>query len=423
MATSTSTEMLAVTRRRMLFLLLIAFAMMLPGFAFAAGEAEYGFANSGNLTVESAGEAQNARGKASSATVFRYGWSNGKSHSIVRKTVKAYDVTGDALPDAVKFGVVRSESRAGMARAFSIAINGQLAWSCEEPSGDLDSITVSVLTLKSNVPFVFVSAYRADGPGRQELCRFNGSVLEPVVSNSLMAAENVSDVSISSARPAGNKVVLNFEFVSSVTGLSRTSFSYVYRNGSLQRSSDESSALRYATTASGGYTRKALALAKRTVAYDDPSLQKRAFSMRKGKKARPLAVRLQDGKLVYKVRYGKREGWIACPDGTADGGAPLLKGAYGKVALEPEPPTPSARTAMSASDLQRYSNHALFLARNELFARKGAMFESDELAGYFATKNWYVPNESSQAKLSAAGNDNALLMLSIEKNRNSPYVA
>ena len=47
---------------------------------------------------------------------------------------------------------------------------------------------------------------------------------------------------------------------------------------------------------------------------------------------------------------------------------------------------------LSASELQQYSAYELRLARNEIYARHGRIFEGGELAEYFNSKSWYVPS-------------------------------
>lgn len=397
---------------------LIAFAgvgLPVGAFAFQGGQ---GLVAQANVGVQAGVKA----GKARSVTVFRYGWSGGKSHSLARKTVRSRDVTGDARVDAVEISVVPSDT-AGLARSVTIDVNGSRAWSYEAAGGSIDNVTISVITLKNKMPFVFTSVFCADGASRQELCQFQDGVLAAVASNELLSKDGVSDAYISSAKPTGNRVVLTFEFASTLTGVSRTSFAYAYRDSTLRLSSETSRALRYVTASSGEYTRKALVAARRLAVYDGPELASRAFTVRAGKKVRPLAVRLQGDKLLYQVKYGKKTGWLVCPTAGAASGAPLLTGAFGRVPLEAQPPAYVADVPLSAAELQVYGNHALFLARNELFARHGQAFESDELAALFGSSSWYAPLEGSQVQLTAVEEANAALMRSIEQNRNSPYVS
>ncbi len=45
----------------------------------------------------------------------------------------------------------------------------------------------------------------------------------------------------------------------------------------------------------------------------------------------------------------------------------------------------------SEKELGMLDGHRLYLARNELYARHGYVFRSQELKEYFADKSWYVP--------------------------------
>lgn len=54
----------------------------------------------------------------------------------------------------------------------------------------------------------------------------------------------------------------------------------------------------------------------------------------------------------------------------------------------------SDRRYLTDGDLMWMSKDELALARNEIFARHGYVFNMDEFKTYFASKSWYVPNSS-----------------------------
>ncbi len=83
--------------------------------------------------------------------------------------------------------------------------------------------------------------------------------------------------------------------------------------------------------------------------------------------------------------------------------------------------------AYSRSELDGLSDWELYLARNEIFARHGRMFNNEDLQAYFASCSWYngtrepsefdewfVPNEYEKA--------NAALIMEMEQDANSPYL-
>lgn len=74
------------------------------------------------------------------------------------------------------------------------------------------------------------------------------------------------------------------------------------------------------------------------------------------------------------------------------------------------------------------SDYELFIARNEIFARRGRMFDSDILKEYFSAQPWYTgtypPDEfDSKVTLNEYEKQNANNILELEKMRNSSYLA
>ena len=369
-------------------------------------------------------QAANIVGKASSHALFRYGWTNGAYRAKTAGRVARYDVTGDGLTDTV---VVRAtaigEDAPGLASGLSIKVNGKAAYALEAAEGGIDQVGVFVITLKNDVPLLFVSAYQADGTARQAILRHEGDEFVTVVDNDLLNREGTSNAHVSQVLPSGNRVIVQFDFVSCLTGVSRTSFTYEWRGHTMKRTRNTSRALRYATTSTGVFSKQGLVAARRFAVYAKPDLAHEAFTVKKGAEVRPLAIRLSGNRLLYKVQVGKRVGWIACPDATSGNVGSLLKGAYGKVAQNNRVPAYSKTAKLSVARLQKLSNHALFLARNEVYARHGFVFVNEELAGYFGSKGWYKPKDGTTVKLNAVETRNVLLMLSVEKNRRSPYVS
>lgn len=50
----------------------------------------------------------------------------------------------------------------------------------------------------------------------------------------------------------------------------------------------------------------------------------------------------------------------------------------------------------SEAEIKALSEHDLFIARNEIYARHGRMFDNDELKIYFSSKSWYSPQYTSK---------------------------
>ncbi|WP_345240392.1 YARHG domain-containing protein [Pontibacillus salipaludis] len=60
----------------------------------------------------------------------------------------------------------------------------------------------------------------------------------------------------------------------------------------------------------------------------------------------------------------------------------------------------SATQKLSAADIQGWSSYELRLARNEIFARHGYIFQSADLRSYFSSLSWYVPDPNYDGTLS-----------------------
>lgn len=86
----------------------------------------------------------------------------------------------------------------------------------------------------------------------------------------------------------------------------------------------------------------------------------------------------------------------------------------------------SSTRRYTRSELEALDNHALFLARNEIFARHGCGFATPELRERFGSMSWYretIPARSYGTEiLNDVERDNVELMRAIEQERNSPYL-
>ena len=413
-------------RRALLALAALLLAALALAWAPCADAAQAGLKASSSaetspssVNVKAAAAAANAKGRANSAVVFRYGLVNLKSYREQASSTERYDVTGDARPDEVAVSV-EPRGEAGLFDSLAVTVNGKSAYVAKAPKAGFDQAVVRILTLRNNQPFLYVGAYAADGSASQVLLQYRSGAFSKVVGNDLLQREGASDAHITSIRPSANRIIVQFDFTSTITGLSRTSFAYVWKGSGLVRKSDATAALRYATKVAGGYTKQARKAARAFAAYADSSLKKKAFGVSAGQSVRPLGIRLVSGGLAYKLRVGKKVGWAKCPSAAQANGSPLLSGTYGRVPQIIEAPEYTTK-ALGASTLQRYGNHALFIARNEVYARHGLIYSTDELKAHFQEQGWYTPS-SSAVTLSKAELKNVVLMRSIEQKRKSPYV-
>ena len=81
----------------------------------------------------------------------------------------------------------------------------------------------------------------------------------------------------------------------------------------------------------------------------------------------------------------------------------------------------------STTELEQLSDYELYLARNEIYARHGRIFNNEDLRQYFNAQDWYYevydPKEfDSLVALNEYEKQNANTILALEKSRNSSYV-
>lgn len=88
----------------------------------------------------------------------------------------------------------------------------------------------------------------------------------------------------------------------------------------------------------------------------------------------------------------------------------------------------SSTRAIDASELEDLSDWELCLARNEIYARHGRMFNNTEIQAYFDSQSWYEPlyapaDFDEQANLSQIELENIDTIYAYEQERGSSYVS
>ena len=78
---------------------------------------------------------------------------------------------------------------------------------------------------------------------------------------------------------------------------------------------------------------------------------------------------------------------------------------------------------LTSGDLSNFSNLYLLIARNEIYARHGYIFQDSNISRYFNGKNWYYGTTTSQSVAESSFNqyerDNLSLIISTERQRGS----
>lgn len=96
-------------------------------------------------------------------------------------------------------------------------------------------------------------------------------------------------------------------------------------------------------------------------------------------------------------------------------------GAYGQSMAEQDYILPESSTrSLTSADLAGLTKDQLRIARNEIYARHGRRFDSEDLANYFNSKSWYrgtiAPSDFRDNMLSQVEKDNLQVIKKAEEN-------
>lgn len=81
----------------------------------------------------------------------------------------------------------------------------------------------------------------------------------------------------------------------------------------------------------------------------------------------------------------------------------------------------SSEVELTEADLMWLSAQELTYARNEIYARHGYIFKSDELNEYFVSKSWYYPNPEFDGTLYGIEKSNAPFIKDYQEKYNLQY--
>lgn len=368
-------------------------------------------------------DAVNTTGTANTRLVYCYGPIDGVIHTAREAVVTNLDVTNDGWADKIKVTTQRASSTSGLLRKVKITINGKKVLSYVNSSDRISRVAVSVKTLKNKQEFLWVDITDGRGVAKvQKLYRCNGKKLKTVFSNKALAKKRTSNQFFLAITPKGNNIYITSNLTTTVTGNTRVKYAYTYKNGTMVRTSNTITDFSYASKSDGTYTKNKLTAAGKFNAYTSKSLKKKAFTVKPGTKVQPVAMYLKGKKMLYKLRVGSKYGWISCPKikrESSKSPSTLFYETYGKVKLKASIPAYTTTRLYSATALQKYNDHALFIARNEIYARNGRLFKTPELDMRFRHSYWWSYHRTALNYVESA---NAALMYSIEKNRRSQYL-
>ncbi|QIZ05628.1 YARHG domain-containing protein [Priestia megaterium] len=118
--------------------------------------------------------------------------------------------------------------------------------------------------------------------------------------------------------------------------------------------------------------------------------------------------------------YFKQKSWYHSDPSFAESALSETEKYNAKFILSKERPgfilSESEYKRLTESDIADLSLEDLRLARNEIYARHGYIFKSEELNSYFKQKSWYNPDTSFDGSLSEIEKSNAELIQSRERS-------
>ena len=398
-----------------------------PAYAAVDGEATGGLAvgTADTVKVNSkyGDDSVNTYGQANIRTVYRFGWVEGGNNNYGENTVTNLDVTGDGWADKIKVEGYRTSRTSGYLRGIKVWVNGDRVFSYSNYNNYINRAVVSVITLKNKRPFLWVDVLDGKGNAVQRLYLYDSGDFTKVVSNKDVAKKKTSNQEITNIYPSGNTINVTYNLTTTATGNTKLRYTYEWEDGWLNRTSDTTRKLSFVTRGNGAYTTDKLTAAGSFKVYKNTSLKKVKFTVKAGKKVQILSACLSGKKLLFKVSYNGKTGWISCPKiKRANSKSPytLFYETYGKVKLNTSVPEYSSTKEYKASELQLYNDHALYVARNEICARNGYRFTNGELTNRFKNKSWYSTRRTA---LNRVEQHNLDLIASIERNRGSLYAA
>ena len=374
-----------------------------------------------NVIPKYGDDAENTTGQSNVRMIYRWGWVGGANYTATSEKSIHFDVTGDGWADTIIITGTRTSKTSGYLNKIRVTVNGKLAAAYSNYSCYIDRVLISVVTLKNKQPFIWFDLLRGDGVAVQKLFQYRNGNYSPVLSNKSVGKTMTGNHVVTCLSADGNTVYATFGLSSTVTGVTRLKYAYTMQGGKLKRKSDTAYDLSYVTKDSGGYTKDNLTAAGTFKAYTDIYMDDVAFTVTPGKTVKMISARVKGKKLLYKIKVGNKTGWISCPKiRRSSSRAPytLFYETYGKVLLKKDIPTYSPAVKFTAKQLQLYNDHALYIARNEIYAHHGYQFSNGELRSRFMYKKWYSTLRTS---LNSFEQYNVNLILSIERNRNSLY--
>lgn len=242
----------------------------------------------------------------SKKTIYSYStWSSAMSHRTA--TVSDYDVTNDGKKDKVK--IVLSGTNRDWYESLAIYVNGKKALSSKLGAFDCK---IQLITLKNNKKFLYVESVENNQDGLYGVYRYTGGKFKSCFTDDIV--KGIVHCSISSLKVSGNSVKATYTVVSYGTGVSKLSYTYKYKKGTLKRASSTADSYSAISSSKGKYTKGYFTCAKKINAKASASTKAKTKTLKKGTKVKITKMVIKNKTMWLKVKTKSGTScWIKSP--------------------------------------------------------------------------------------------------------------
>ncbi len=274
----------------------------------------------------SSGEKQQNTERATNKVILQYSVSTNKSKSI---STSAYDVTGDGEVDNIKLKPVLKKDWQGNKYLSEIVliINKKEAISFTAAKHSylkkVSDVNLKLMDLSDGSQFIYVSARDHDQEGFSGVYKYQKKKLKPVITSYASSESVWSPISEMknynmSAQAVDDGVQVTVDFTCYATGLTKATFDFTSRDGSLALEHDEAVSFSYRSLNAHSYDTAALTAGRSFTVYRERDLQSFPFEVSPGETCTVESIALDGSRLLFKIKVDDNEGWIANPSYGSD---------------------------------------------------------------------------------------------------------
>lgn len=203
------------------------------------------------------------------------------------------DITGDKKADTVR---VTFDDY-----AVRVKVNGKTVYTKKNLGPDFEE--AKIITLKNGKSFLYYATGGASNDYNQLLKYSSGKMKSIIDSNKLLPSKMATHPSFSIDKVSGNTVYVDVRGMLYSTSFTQATFKYVYKNGTLKRTSNAGAV----KSVSGKKTLKA---ARSMKAYTSAKCTKGKFTIKKGQKVAFKKIYTNGKTVSFQVKAGGKTGWI-----------------------------------------------------------------------------------------------------------------